>query len=96
MLLGVLCLAALRRRCGGGSPAATIAEERILGPAVLPSPAETFGDFHSLWFEHALTRNTLMSLQRVVLGFGLAALVGIPAGRAVRLLPPRQRLLRPA
>jgi ABC-type nitrate/sulfonate/bicarbonate transport system permease component len=46
----------------------------------LPSPAETVKDFHSLWFDRALTRNTLASLRRVALGFGLAALVGIPMG----------------
>ena len=28
-------------------------------PAILPSPRETFADFHSLWFDRALTRNTL-------------------------------------
>lgn len=55
-------------------------EERILSPGVLPSPAETFGSFHSLWFDRALTRNTYASLRRVVLGFGLAAVVGIPLG----------------
>jgi len=79
LLLGTCCLAV----CGGvwwGLTAGEIAEERLLGPAVLPSPAETFADFDSLWFEHALTRNTLVSLKRVVLGFGLAALVGIPLG----------------
>ena len=51
-----------------------------MGPTVLPSPAETFADFRSLWFDQALTRNTLVSLKRVVFGFGLAALVGIPLG----------------
>lgn len=55
-------------------------EERILSPVVLPSPAETFRSFHSLWFERELTRNTYASLKRVVLGFGLATLVGIPLG----------------
>ena len=58
-----------------GSP-----EERLVAPGVLPSPAETFSSFHSLWFDRALTRNTFASLQRVVLGFGLAALVGVPVG----------------
>ena len=78
-LLGALCLAV----CVGlwwGLTRGDVAEERLLGPTVLPSPGETFADFPSLWFDHALTRNTLVSLQRVVLGFGLAALVGIPAG----------------
>jgi ABC-type nitrate/sulfonate/bicarbonate transport system permease component len=56
-------------------------EERIVSPAKgLPSPAETFASFHSLWFDRELTRNTLASLRRVVLGFGLATAVGIPLG----------------
>ena len=55
-------------------------EERIFAPSVLPSPAETFASFPELWFDRALTRNTYASLRRVVLGFGLAALVGVPAG----------------
>jgi NitT/TauT family transport system permease protein len=79
LLLGALCLAL----CLGlwwGLTRGDIAEERFLGPTVLPSPSETFADFPGLWFDHALTRNTLVSLQRVVLGFGLAALVGIPVG----------------
>ncbi len=79
ILLGILCLAV----CGAIWWALTAGgevEERVLGPAVLPSPAETFADFPSLWFDHALSRNTLVSLKRVLLGFGLAALVGIPLG----------------
>jgi len=79
VLLGAVCLGV----CGAAwwwLTSGEIAEERMLGPAVLPSPAETFADLHSLWFDHALSRNTLVSLKRVVLGFGLAALVGIPVG----------------
>jgi ABC-type nitrate/sulfonate/bicarbonate transport system permease component len=79
IVLGVVCIAV----CGTiwwGLTYGEIAEERLLGPAILPSPAETFADLHSLWFDHALSRNTLVSLKRVVLGFGLAALVGIPIG----------------
>lgn len=56
------------------------AESRILAPHELPSPAETFRSFPSLWFERALTRNTLVTLRRVVLGFALAAAVGVPLG----------------
>lgn len=56
------------------------AEERLFSPAVIPSPQETFGTFHSLWFDRALTRNTYASLRRVTLGFGLAAAVGVPLG----------------
>lgn len=55
-------------------------EERILSYQVLPSPAETFRTFPSLWYDRALTRNTLITLRRLALGFGLAALVGIPLG----------------
>jgi len=55
-------------------------EARIFSPGVLPSPGETFGSFPSLWFDRALTRNTLASLRRVTLGFGLAVAVGVPLG----------------
>ena len=55
-------------------------EDRILGPTILPSPQETFGSFQSLWFDRELTRNTYASLKRVTLGFGLAAVIGIPLG----------------
>lgn len=55
-------------------------EERILGYSTLPSPAETFSSFHSLWFDRELTRNTFVTLRRLSLGFGLAAAIGIPLG----------------
>ncbi|MCR4413156.1 MAG: ABC transporter permease subunit [Thermoguttaceae bacterium] len=55
-------------------------EDRWISPVVLPSPAETFADFDELWFDAALTRNILRTLRRVVLGFGLAAVVGVPVG----------------
>ncbi len=58
-----------------GSP-----EERALSPSILPSPRATVDSFPSLWFDRALTRNTYASLRRVTLGFGLAALVGVPLG----------------
>ena len=55
-------------------------EERIVSPAVLGSPAETLESFKTLWFDRALSRNILISLWRVVQGFGLAALIGVPMG----------------
>ena len=55
-------------------------EQRWLSPTLLPSPAETFADFPRLWFEEELTRNAAVSLRRVVLGFGLVALIGVPVG----------------
>jgi NitT/TauT family transport system permease protein len=56
------------------------AEDRVLSPLVLPSPGELFGQIKSLWFEAALTRSTVWSLGRIVLGFGLALLIGVPLG----------------
>jgi NitT/TauT family transport system permease protein len=56
-------------------------EDRIIPPSQgLSSPWETFEWFHRLWFEQALTRNLLTTLRRVVLGFGLATLLGVPLG----------------
>lgn len=55
-------------------------EERIVGVAILSSPQETFATFPSLWFDRGLTRNILVTLRRLSLGFGLAALLGIPLG----------------
>jgi ABC-type nitrate/sulfonate/bicarbonate transport system permease component len=55
-------------------------EERILSYAILPSPGETVASFSSLWFDRALTRNLLATLRRVLLGFGLAAVIGVPIG----------------
>jgi ABC-type nitrate/sulfonate/bicarbonate transport system permease component len=54
-------------------------EDRIVSPVKLPSIAETFGSFKSLGFEK-LADNAYVSLRRVILGFGLAALVGVPLG----------------
>jgi ABC-type nitrate/sulfonate/bicarbonate transport system permease component len=55
-------------------------DDRLVRHSILPSPEETFGSFPQLWFERELTRNTLASLERVALGFLLAAVVGIPLG----------------
>lgn len=55
-------------------------EERLLPRTVIGTPAEVFGSFASLWFDKALMRNLLASLWRVLQGFGLASLVGIPLG----------------
>jgi ABC-type nitrate/sulfonate/bicarbonate transport system permease component len=56
------------------------AEDRIVSPTTIGSPREVFGSFPSLWFDRALTRNLLVSLWRVIQGFGLAVLVGVPIG----------------
>lgn len=56
------------------------AEERIIGPLMLPSPTETFDRFHRLWYDDRLAANIAVSLRRVITGFGLAVLVGVPIG----------------
>ena len=55
-------------------------EMRIMGPGTLPSPHETFSSFNNLWVQRQLPANIWASLRRVMLGFGLAAIVGIPIG----------------
>ena len=59
---------------------AGIPEERIISRAVMPSPSEMVDSFKELWFDRALTRNLFVTLKRVLLGFSLAALIGIPLG----------------
>jgi NitT/TauT family transport system permease protein len=54
--------------------------ERMVSKLVLPSPSETFHELHALWFDEGLTRNTIASLERVALGFALAAVIGVPLG----------------
>jgi NitT/TauT family transport system permease protein len=77
--LGAVCLVACLAVWWGLTRGET-KESRIISSGILPSPSETFGDFRSLWFDRALTRNTWASLRRVVLGFGLAVAVGVPVG----------------
>jgi ABC-type nitrate/sulfonate/bicarbonate transport system permease component len=57
-------------------------ETRFVSPVVLPSPAEVFGSFSSLLNERALVQSIAATLKRVLLGFGLAILVGVPLGIA--------------
>jgi nitrate/nitrite transport system permease protein len=77
----------------------------------IPSPIETFKQAVSVFSDPFYRKgpndqgvgwNVLMSLQRVALGFGLAALVGIPAGFMIgrfeflsRMFNPLISLLRP-
>jgi NitT/TauT family transport system permease protein len=57
-----------------------VSEERIISRVRLPSPSETFAEAESLFKERKVDVNTLVSLQRVVIGFVLATLVGVPLG----------------
>jgi NitT/TauT family transport system permease protein len=70
-------------------------EERIISPAALPSPAETFASFRSLWFERALTRNVFVTLRRVAEGFALACTIGIPLGVLAGCFPGVRAFLAP-
>ncbi|MEP6960608.1 MAG: ABC transporter permease [Acidobacteriota bacterium] len=56
------------------------AEQRWVSPVILPSPLEVVRSFNALWTERALLASILATLQRVLIGFGLAALVGVPLG----------------
>jgi ABC-type nitrate/sulfonate/bicarbonate transport system permease component len=56
------------------------AEERVISPTILPSPAEVVASFPLLWFDRALTRNLAVSFWRVVEGFALGVLVSFPLG----------------
>ena len=70
-------------------------ESRIVGPLTLPSPAETFGKFPELWNDFALTRNILVTLRRVSIGFALALAVGVPIGVAAGCFPRLHAFLSP-
>ena len=56
------------------------AEDRLVSPIILPSPAEVVASFPSLLQERNLLQSIAATLRRVLLGFGLAALVGVPLG----------------
>jgi ABC-type nitrate/sulfonate/bicarbonate transport system permease component len=56
------------------------AENRLVSPIILPSPAEVVRSFPSLLNERALLQSVAATLKRVVIGFGLATLVGVPLG----------------
>jgi NitT/TauT family transport system permease protein len=56
------------------------AEERVISPTILPSPAEVVASFPLLWFDRALTRNLGVSFLRVAEGFALAVAVSFPLG----------------
>lgn len=55
-------------------------EDRLISPIILPSPAEVVRSFPSLWRDRALLASIAATLQRVLIGFGLAAAVGVPLG----------------
>src|SRR5262245_10459131 len=55
-------------------------EDRWISPVILPSPAEVIRSFPSLVNDRALVASIAATLRRVLVGFGLAALIGVPLG----------------
>jgi NitT/TauT family transport system permease protein len=56
------------------------AEDRWVSPVILPSPSEVVRSFPSLWKERGLAESIAATLRRVLIGFGLAVIVGVPLG----------------
>src|SRR5712671_1189457 len=56
------------------------AEDRLISPIILPSPAEVVRSFPSLLNDRGLVESIVATLRRVLVGFGLAVLVGVPLG----------------
>ena len=55
-------------------------EERLISPVILPSPAEVVRSFPALVNERRLLESIVATMRRVLVGFGLAAAVGVPLG----------------
>ena len=55
-------------------------EQRIVSPVILPSPVEVMRSFGTLWSDRGLVASIIATMQRVLIGFGLAAIVGVPIG----------------
>jgi NitT/TauT family transport system permease protein len=55
-------------------------EDRWISPVILPSPLEVIRSFPVLLRERALLESIAATLKRVLIGFGLAAAIGVPLG----------------
>jgi len=55
-------------------------EDRLVSPIILPSPIEVVRSFPSLLNDRGLVPSIVATLRRVLIGFGLAVAVGVPAG----------------
>jgi ABC-type nitrate/sulfonate/bicarbonate transport system permease component len=60
--------------------AGATAESRVISPVLVPSPLEVVRSVPSLFSERALLESTAATLKRVISGFGLAILIGVPLG----------------
>jgi ABC-type nitrate/sulfonate/bicarbonate transport system permease component len=55
-------------------------EDRLISPVILPSPTEVIRSFPSLLNDRGLVQSIAATLKRVLIGFGLAIVVGVPLG----------------
>jgi len=72
--MGVIVLLWWLATSGAGS------EDRLISPVILPSPAEVVRSFPSLLNDRALLQSIAATLKRVLIGFGLSVMVGVPLG----------------
>jgi ABC-type nitrate/sulfonate/bicarbonate transport system permease component len=78
--LGVLCI--LLAFAAWFVVTAGVAEERIVSPSTLPSPLEVVTSLQGLITDGQLGLAILASLRRVLSGFLLAVVIGVPLGMA--------------
>ena len=106
LLWGITCVACVLAlwfvatadgmRPGSGPEAETTGPEtRLISPATLPSPAETLRAVPQAFGERRLVANTLVTLRRVCLGFGLSALLGVPLGVWAACFPAVRAFVAP-
>jgi ABC-type nitrate/sulfonate/bicarbonate transport system permease component len=67
----------------------------LISPATLPSPAETLRAVPQAFGERRLVANTLVTLRRVCLGFGLSAILGVPLGVWAACFPAVRAFVAP-
>jgi NitT/TauT family transport system permease protein len=63
-----------------GLTAGATPETRMISPVLLPSPEEVLSSIPTLFKERALLESTTATLKRVLSGFGLAIVIGVPLG----------------
>nr|MCU0756234.1 hypothetical protein [Xanthomonadales bacterium] len=71
------------------------AEERWMSPSILPAPLEVLKATGPLFSNPDFYKAIAASLWRVMLGAGLAALIGIPLGIAAAAWRPLESFLKP-
>ena len=55
-------------------------EARWISPVILPSPFEVIKSFPALLNDRGLIASIVATLRRVIIGFGLAVIIGVPLG----------------